>query len=351
MLADYQVAPRRSPMIILHDHLDGGLRAATLSELAERVGHDLPAATPDALARHIVDRCTGRGLVGYGEAFAHTIAVLQDADALHRVAREAIEDLAADGVVHAELRFAPTLHTAGGLSADGVLEAVLAGLRDAARDADMSYGLIACAMRNAGDSAAVAELAVRWHDRGVVALDLAGPEHGWPAAMHRDAFLCARSAGLRVTVHAGEASGVASVAQALHLCGAERLGHGVRVIDDIAFDRDGAATLGPLARLIRDRRVPLEVCPTSNVQTGAAASLVDHPVGRLLALGFAVTISADNRLMSGVGAADELARTAAAQGWGTTEMLSVQAHAADAAFVDPDRRARLHQLVRTGADH
>ena len=270
---------RRAPKVLLHDHLDGGLRPATVIELADAVGYkDLPAKDPDELSRWFVTETPRRNLVRYLEGFRHTVAVMQTAESLERVARECVEDLAADGVVYAEVRFAPELHTEGGLRLEAVAEAVLGGFAagmENASDAGASIVVRALftAMRTAARSLEIAELAVRYRDVGVAGFDVAGPEVGYPPTLHLEAFTLVQRENFHSTVHAGEAFGLPSIWQALQWCGAERLGHGVRLVDDITVHDDGQITLGRLASYVRDCRVALELCPTSNVHTGAVASL------------------------------------------------------------------------------
>jgi adenosine deaminase len=324
------------PKVVLHEHLDGGLRPATIVELADEVGYDgLPTSDPDELAAWFARTVKSGGLPGYLATFDHTIAVMQTAAAIERVAYEAVADLAADGVIYAEIRFAPEHNTRLGLSLDDVIEAALGGLERGRRSSHIGVGLIVDAMRNADRSLEAAQAAARWKQAGVVGFDIAGPEAGFPPSDHWEAFDLARSNGLGITIHAGEADGLASIADALHSCGAERIGHGVRIVDDI----DGEV-LGPLATEIRDRQVVLELCPRSNVDTGAVPSIAAHPIGRLLRLGFAVTVNCDNRLMSNTGPVVELGDLVAAFGWGPEEIRAVMLNAAGAVFAgDIDRRA------------
>ncbi len=323
-----QAAIRGLPKVILHEHLDGGLRPSTILELADEVGYrGLPAGDAESLRAWFGDAVRIGGLPGYLSTFAHTIGVLQTSPAIERVAYEAAEDLAADGVVYAEVRFAPELNTADGLSLDEVLEAALAGLRRGSRDHGIVLGLIVDGMRSGTRTTEAAEAAVRWREQGVVGYDIAGPEAGFPSVDHLPAFEIARRGGLGVTIHAGEAFGLDSIAQAIHECGADRIGHGVRIVDDIEGER-----LGRLAREVRDRRIPLELCPTSNVDTGAVRSLEDHPIDRLLRLGFMVTLNCDNRLMSATSPSGEMAAMAAVFGWGIDEFEQVTENAAAAAF-------------------
>ncbi len=328
-----------APKVLLHDHLDGGLRASTVVELAAGIGHELPVRGVDELAAWFQAQAWSGSLERYLEPFSHTVAVMQTADALERVAAECAEDLRADGVVHAEVRFAPELHVAQGLSLDEVVGAVVRGF---ASVQGMSVGTLVTAMRHAARSVEVAELALRWRDRGVVGFDIAGAEAGYPPTRHLDAFQLLQRDSAHFTIHAGEAFGLPSIWEALHWCNADRLGHGVRIVDDIAVDPStGEATLGRLAAFVRDTRVPLELCPTSNVQTGAAASIAEHPVGLLRRLRFRVTVNTDNRLMSGVTLSSELTACTAAFGWTWEDLRRLTLNATKSAFLPFDQRVRL----------
>ena len=236
-------------------------------------------------------------LVLYLETFAHTVGVMQHRDAIERVAYECAVDLAADGVVYAEVRMAPELCTEAGLTLDEAVEAMLDGFRRGAAGTDLTIYLILSAMRTAARSREIAELAVRWRDEGVVGFDIAGAEEGYPPTHHLDAFDYVRRENFHTTIHAGEAFGLPSIWEAVQFCGAERLGHGVRIVDDITGP-PGEEELGRLAAFVRDRRIPLELCPTSNVGTGVCKTIADHPIGMLRRLRFRVTVNTDNRLMS-----------------------------------------------------
>ncbi len=336
---------RRSPKVVLHDHLDGGLRPATILELAAEVGHALPTTDIDELGAWFLQGDGDSDLVAYLAAFEHTVAVLQTPGAIERVTAECVEDLAADGVVHAEIRFAPELSTAEGLTCDEVLRAMDAGARAGAQGRDISVGLLVCAMRQDDRAEEAFGAAARSRDAGslVVGVDLAGPEAGFPASRHATALAMAADAGLRITLHAGEADGPTSIADALDH-GAERLGHGIRVIDDVAED----GTLGPIARRVHDQEVPLEVCPTSNVHTGVSPDVATHPIGRLMDLGFRVTLSTDNRLMSGVTATSEAAAVAAAFDLGLDDLEALALQAAGAAFLPVEERVELAARVQRG---
>jgi adenosine deaminase len=334
---------RRAPKALLHDHLDGGLRPATIVELAQDDGYrDLPADDAEGLGRWFREAADSGSLERYLETFRHTVAVMQTREGLARVAREAAEDLAADGVVYAEVRWAPELHVERGLNLDEVVDAVLAGFREgeqeaARRGAPIRVGALVTAMRHAARSREIAELAVAWRDRGVVGFDIAGAEAGFPPTRHLDAFEYLRRENFHFTIHAGEAFGLPSIWEALQWCGADRLGHGVRIVDDIGPD----GSLGRLAQYVRDKRIPLEMCPSSNVQTGAAKSIAEHPLGELRRRHFRVTVNTDNRLMSGTWMSRELALLVDAFGYGWADLQWFTINAMKSAFIPFDERLEL----------
>jgi len=332
----------RAPKVLLHDHLDGGLRPSTVIELAREVGYgELPTADPSDLATWFTRGADRKSLDLYLEGFRHTVAVMQTRDAIERVATEAVDDLAADGVVYAEIRMAPELLTDGGLTLDEATEAMLAGLRRGARGLPITTGLIITAMRQAGRSVEIAELAIRHRDAGVVGFDIAGPEAGHPPSRHLDAFHLIARENFHFTIHAGEGFGLPSIWEALQWCGAERLGHGVRIVDDIRIREDGRIVLGRLAAYVRDRRVPLEMAPTSNVHTGAVRSVAEHPIDMLRRLRFRVTLNTDNRLMSGISMSSEMAALQEAFGIGLDEMEWLTLNAMKSAFWPFDGRLRI----------
>jgi adenosine deaminase len=336
----------KAPKALLHDHLDGGLRPATIVELAAAAGHGLPETDPERLREWFVASADSGSLERYLATFAHTVAVMQTEESLHRVARECALDLAADGVVYAEVRYAPEQHLERGLSLDQVVDAVHAGFREGCAEAaalgrQIRVGTLLTAMRHAARSQEIAELAVRYRDDGVVGFDIAGAEAGYPPTRHLDAFEYLQRENFHFTIHAGEAFGLPSIWQALQWCGADRLGHGVRIVDDItgSLASDGSApVLGRLAAYVRDKRIPLELCPSSNVQTGAAASIVEHPIGLLHDLRFRVTVNTDNRLMSGTSMSREMALLAEAFGWGWSELQWLTINAMKSAFIPYDER-------------
>jgi adenosine deaminase len=332
---------RRAPKVVLHDHLDGGLRPATVIDLARDSGHTLPTTDVDELAQWFNEGAYRHDLDLYLETFEHTVGVMQTKDALVRVAAECAEDLAADGIVYAEVRFAPELHIEGGLSLDEVVESVLEGFRLGSAGRGITIGTLATAMRHAANSSEIAELALRHRDDGVVGFDIAGSEAGNPPTRHLAAFQEIAKANSHITIHAGEAFGLPSIWEALQLCGAERLGHGVRIVDDITFDEAGRAHLGRLAAFVRDRRVALEMCPTSNVHTGVTASIAEHPIGLLTRLRYRVTVNTDNRLMSNITLSDEFHNLVEAFGFGWDEIEWLTVNAMKSAFWPFDQRLRI----------
>ena len=337
---------RAVPKVLLHDHLDGGLRPSTVIELAQEFGYDaLPTRDPDELTK-ILTAGSHRGHLNlYLDAFRHTVGVMQTGEALYRVAAECAEDLARDGVVYAEVRFAPELHTQRGLTLDEVVQAVLDGFRDGAKNRPIRVYALLTAMRTAARSLEIAELAVKYRDRGVVGFDIAGAEAGWPPSRHLDAFQYIHRENFHITIHAGEGFGLPSIWEAVQYCGTERLGHGVRLAEDIEITSDGAVRLGRLASYVRDRRIPLEMCPSSNVQTGAAPSIERHPLRLLRQLQFRVTVNTDNRLMSQVTLSSEFALLVREFGYGWSDIEWLTVNAMKSAFAPFDERLRLINTV------
>ncbi len=332
---------QRAPKVLLHDHLDGGVRPATVVELAAEFGYTkLPTTDTDELATWFNRGAKRNDLVLYLETFAHTVGVMQHRDAIERVAYECAHDLAADGVVYAEVRMAPELCTEAGLSLDEVVEAMLAGFERGRAGTDLTIYLICSAMRTAARSLEIAELAVRFRDRGVVGFDIAGAEAGYPPSRHLDAFQYVMRENFHSTIHAGEAFGLPSIWEALQYCGAARLGHGVRIVDDIT-GAPGEEQLGRLAVFVRDRRVCLELCPTSNVNTGVCASIAEHPIGMLKRLRFRVTVNTDNRLMSNTSMTKEMTKLHEAFGWGLSDFEWLTINAMKSAFAPFPERLRI----------
>ncbi|MBI3817515.1 MAG: adenosine deaminase [Planctomycetes bacterium] len=290
---------RRMPKVLLHEHLDGGLRPATIVELAQECGYGgLPSQNPAELAEWFRRGADRKSLALYLEGFAHTIAVMQSPSALERVAFEAVEDCYHDGIVYVELRFAPVFHSERGLSLEKIMESVLLGMSRARNKYGVECGLIVCGMRHREDSLEMAELALDFRDRGCVGFDLAGEEAGHPPKRHLAGFDAMRRGNYYITIHAGEAFGRDSIWQAIQICGAHRIGHATRLIEDIVVHEGKVLKLGPLAQFVLDRRIPLEICLSSNVQTGAVPSLDEHPFGVYFREHFRVTLNTDNRLMS-----------------------------------------------------
>ncbi|MGS2647557.1 adenosine deaminase [Streptosporangium sp. LJ11] len=333
---------RLAPKVLLHDHLDGGLRPETIIDLARESGYDkLPATETDSLRAWFRESADSGSLERYLETFDHTVGVMQTREALVRVAAECAEDLAEDGVVYAEVRYAPEQHTSTGLSLEEVIEAVQEGFNAGSKGRGIRVGTLLTAMRHQARSMEIAELAVRYRDAGVVGFDIAGAEAGYPPTRHLDAFEYLQRENAHFTIHAGEAFGLPSIWQAIQWCGADRLGHGVRIIDDISVQSDGEPKLGRLAAYVRDKRIPLEMCPTSNLQTGAAASIAEHPIGLLRRLNFRVTVNTDNRLMSGTSVSEEFAKLSEAFGYGWDDMLWFTVNAMKSAFLPFDERLSL----------
>ena len=336
----------KAPKVALHEHLDGGVRPATIVEIADEIGHDLPAGDAASLGAWFEEASSSGSLERYLETFIHTVAVMQRPEDLARVAREAVVDLATDGVVYAELRWAPEQHLSAGLSLTETVEAVQEGIVKGQEEAaglghPIVVGQLLTAMRHAKRGMEIAEIAVEYRDRGVAGFDIAGAEDGFPPILHLEAFEYLRRENAHFTIHAGEAFGLPSIWQAIQRCGAERLGHGVRIVDDIDFDAPGGPTLGRLAAYIRDRRIPLEMCPSSNLQTHAVPnmrSIADHPIGKLKDLGFRVTVNCDNRLMSGTSMSREFQLLVDAFGYDIADLRWFTINAMKSAFLPFDQR-------------
>lgn len=349
---------RRAPKVLLHDHLDGGLRPATVIDLARQTGYDtLPTTDVDELSTWFYGAAHSGSLERYLETFAHTVGVMQTREALIRVAAECAEDLADDGVVYAEVRFAPELHVERGLTHEEVIDAVLEGFaQGSAAAAERGHVIVVrallTAMRHAAHSREIAALAVAFRDKGVAGFDIAGAEKGFPPSRHLDAFEYLRRENAHFTIHAGEGFGLPSIWEAIQWCGADRLGHGVRIVEDIdtaTASDDEQPALGLLAQYVRDKRIPLELAPTSNVQTGAAASIAEHPIGLLTDLKFRVTVNTDNRLMSGCTMTSEMLGLTEAFGytWETLQWFTV--NAMKSAFLPFDERLRLiNDVIKPG---
>jgi adenosine deaminase len=342
------------PKVVLHDHLDGGLRISTILELAKQHGYNaLPYDNEPELTNWFHTAVQG-SLEVYLETFAHTVGVMQTPDALQRVASECAQDLAADGVVFAEIRFAPELHTAKGLSYREVIDNVLLGFAQGEAAAKVAghtikIGTLLTAMRMADVSLEIAKLVVEYRDRGVVGFDIAGKEKGYPPTEHIEAFQYLQRNNAHFTIHAGEAFGLKSIWEAIQFCGAERLGHGVRIIDDITINADGSVTLGDLAAYVRDRRIPLELCPKSNVDTGAAASIAEHPIGLLRKLNFRVTLNTDNRLMSNTSMSSEMTSLVEAFDYSLRDLEWMSVNAMKSSFLPFNERLDIiNHIIKPG---
>lgn len=342
----------RVPKTLLHEHLDGGLRPETILQLAGECGYrDLPWDEPDPLADWFFAGATRGNLPQYLEGFRHTIAVMQTPEALERVALEFVEDMAAENVVYAEVRFAPHLHTAEGLGLDAVMLAVLRGLRLGEREHGVRTGLIVCALRNQEPELSVqlVELALAYREQGCVGFDLAGEEAGHPAKDHLEAFQLAKRMNFSITVHAGESFGPDSIWQALQYCGAHRIGHGTRLVEDLVMYSDKVIKVGSLAQYVLDHRIPLEICLSSNVHTGAVESLSEHPFPLFRDLGFRVTLNTDNRLMSRTTVTDEYCIAVERFGCTLDDLETIAINGMKSAFVHYDERcAIIFDRLKTG---
>jgi len=364
---------RDLPKVSLHDHLDGGLRPQTIIDLAAEIGHELPETEAEALGDWFRESADSGSLPRYLETFEHTLAVMQTREALIRVAREFVEDLAEDGVIYGEVRYAPEQHRREGLSLDDVVDAVQEGLDQACEQLNseghpMQVGQVLSAMRQSDQGVEIAKLALRHRGHGVVAFDIAGPEDGFPPSNMKEAFDLLAENLFPTTVHAGEAAGLASIKDAILVGRAQRLGHGVRVAEDIEIefgaidengeelsDDTGLVSLGPVANWVRERGIPLEVCPSSNLQTGATAKfgegIRNHPIDLLVQTGFNVTISPDNRLMSGTSLSEEFELLVEAFDYDLEDLLDLTLNAAEAAFVPLEMRELLVEYINDYYDN
>ena len=342
---------RRMPKVLLHEHLDGGLRPRTIIELAAEADYELPHADPEALGVWFHEGADQKSLPRYLEGFRHTIAVMQTAESLERVAYEFLEDMAEDGVVYAEARFAPHFHTAGGLGLDGVMVAVLRGLRRGRQDFGVEFGLIVCAMRNEDPDLSIklVELAIAYREQGCVGFDLAGEEAGHPAKEHVRAFQLALRKNFSITIHAGESFGPESIWQALQYCGAHRIGHGTRLIEDLVIYDGKVIKVGSLAQYILDHRIPIEVCLSSNLHTGAVETLEEHPFPILHDLGFRLTLNTDNRLMSRTSMTNEYALAVETFGLDVNDLETLSISAVKSSFAHfSDRLSLMFDRIKSG---
>jgi len=338
------------PKVSLHDHLDGALRPATIAELAAEIGHKLPATDPDDLRRWFAESADSGSLARYLETFDHTIAVMQTPAQLRRVAREFVEDLASDGVIYGEARWAPAQHTRAGLSTAQAIEAVRDGLAEgmdacARRGTEIIVRQLLTAMRDLEPNRDIADLALRYRHDGVAGFDIAGAEKGFPPARFLESFCHLRRNNAYYTIHAGEADGLSSIEEAVQVCGANRIGHGVAIMEDITSWEAGPPQLGDFAAYVRNERICLEMCPSSNVQTGAAASIAEHPIATLADLDFRVTVNTDNRLMSVTTLTEEFAKLCDAFDYSTEQVRWFCRNAAKSAFAPYEVRRSLIERI------
>jgi adenosine deaminase len=340
---------KRCPKVELHDHLDGGLRCSTIIELAKAENITLPETDPEKLEKWFIRGGEEKSLALYLESFSITSQIMQTTEALERVAFEAIEDLAKENVVYAELRFAPEIHTAKGLNLEEIVTSVLKGLERGRKKTNVQFGLILCAMRNQSpeNSLEIAELAVAFSERGVVGFDIAGDEYGHPPKKHLDAFQYIRSKNFNITIHAGEAFGVESIWQAIQICGAHRIGHGVRLIEDMVTDGQKIEKMGSLSHFIQDRRIPMEVCLTSNVGTGAAKSYQEHPFPIFYKNNFRVFLCTDNRLMSNTTLTKEMEIAVKEYGLTFRDLEKITINAMKSAFIHHNEKiAIIYDVIK-----
>jgi adenosine deaminase len=332
---------RSLPKVLLHDHLDGGVRPQTVIELAKIAGYDkLPTTDSRELAVWFHRGATRGSLPLFLEGFEHTCGVMQTEESLERVAYEMIEDMKNDGVVYVETRFAPTFHTAKGLHHETIVRSVLRGLERGKKDFGVEYGIILCAMRSMEPqfSEEIAELAVDFRDRGVVGFDLAGEEGGYPPKKHIEAFHYIQRENFNITIHAGEAFGKESIWQAIQWCGAHRIGHATRLVEDMKVKDGEVLNMGRLAQYVLDKRLPLEICLTSNVHTGAVKNLKEHPFGIYYRYRFRVTLNTDDRLMSNITLTDEYQTAAEVFDLTLDDLEKLSINAMKSAFLPYKRR-------------
>ncbi len=342
---------RKIPKVELHEHLDGGLRPETIIELAGERNIEIPSKDPKELASWFHRGCNEKSLSLYLDTFKVTTAVMQDKESLFRVAKEEVEDLAKENVVYAEIRFAPELHTKGGLNLEEVVSTVLKGLQAGRKETGMEFGLILCAMRHERPelSLEIAELAVAFRERGVVGFDLAGDEYGHPAKKHIEAFQYIRNKNFNITIHAGEAFGLESIWQAIQICEAHRIGHGVRIVEDMVVENGEIKKMGTLAHFIQDKRIPLEMCLTSNIGTGAVKDYEEHPFPMLFRNHFRVFLSSDNRLMSDTNLSKEMAIAVNRYGFDIHDLEKCTINAMKSAFIHHDDKLRIiYDVIKPG---
>jgi adenosine deaminase len=343
---------RKLPKVLLHDHLDGGLRPQTIIELAKETGYDrLPTTHTDDLAHWFQTNANRGSLPLYLQGFEHTCGVMQTEEALERVAYEMLQDMKHDGVVYVETRFAPVLHTRKGLHPESIIRAVTRGLERGKKDFGVHYGLILCALRSMPPevSQEIAELAVDFRPHGVVGFDLAGEEGGYPPKKHVDAFHYIQRENFNITIHAGEGFGKESIWQAIQWCGAHRIGHATRLLEDMKIKDGAVLNMGTLAQYVLDKRIPLEICLTSNVHTGAVQTIEEHPFGVFYKYRFRVTLNTDNRLMSGITLTDEYRKAAKIFDLTLADLERITINAMKSAFTPYRQRvALIYDVIKAG---
>jgi adenosine deaminase len=345
---------RAFPKVSLHDHLDGGLRPQTIIELASEIGHPLPAGNADDLGRWFAESANSGSLQRYLETFDHTIAVMQTAPSLRRVAREFVEDMAEDGVIYGETRWAPQQHLGAGLTAPTAIEAVRDGLAEGMaacrkRGYEIEVRQLLTAMRHAEPSRYIAELTLSYRHDSVAGFDIAGPEKGYPPSRFLESFQLLRRRSAYYTIHAGEADGSESIWDAVQVCGANRIGHGVAIIDGVHLEDAGTTSLGDFAAYLRNEQIPFEMCPSSNVQTGTVSSIAEHPIHTLDRLGFRVTVNPDNRLMSATSMTREFTLLAEAFDYTLSDVRRLTMNAATSVFAPYEvRRALVQRIAAAG---
>lgn len=339
------------PKVLLHDHLDGGVRPQTVIDLSKDIKYNkLPTTDAEELAQWFFRGANKGNLVEFLQGFEHTTAVMQTKEALERIAYEMIEDMHKDGVCYVETRFAPVFHTQKGLYYEGIMDAVLTGLERGKRDFGVGYGLILCGMRNMKNTLEIAELAVNYRKKGVVGFDLAGEEGGYPPKKHLDAFQFIKRENFNITIHAGEAFGQESIWQAIQICGAHRIGHATRVTEDMTFDKDGhVLKLGDLAQYILDTRLPLEICLLSNVHTGAIDKLENHPFIKLYKQKFRVFLNTDDRLMSNTNLTKEYVLASELFGLNLDDVEKLNINAMKSSFIPYSERLHyIYKVIKPG---
>lgn len=342
---------KKLPKVELHEHLDGGLRPETIIELAKKKNIELPSYDPEELREWFIRGCKQKSLALYLETFAITTAVMQDKDSLYRIAKEEIEDLAKDNVVYAEIRFCPELHTREGLNLEEVVSAVIKGLEAGRRATGVEFGVIISAMRHLDPSHSLemAELAVAFSERGVVGFDLAGDEFGHPAKKHQEAFKYIRNKNFNISIHAGEAFGLESIWQAIQICEAHRIGHGTRLVEDMTIENGKILKMSSLAHFVKDKRIPLEMCLTSNVGTGAVESYEEHPFPIFFRNNFRVFLCSDNRLMSDTNLTKEMELAVNLYGMDIKDLEKITINAMKSAFIHHDKKLKIiYDVIKKG---